>query len=166
MAFTRFHDDPARIAKGLEQSTFAGRYLLDTPGPGASLPYMADPQLRIQKWGANMVSDSTNLESELFCLGRRLTHDYDRTYQQDSLHRGTMPTYAINTDHVLESRASHPAWTFRDLEHSRWETPFLNPVAHLDKEFQDNISTRIVVKDSFAPVLPTPMSSDNTWVPR
>lgn len=161
MSFTRFHDDPARISKGLEQSTFAGRYQLDTPGPGVNLPYIVDPQLRIQKWGANMVSDSTNLESELFCLGRHLSHDYSRTYQQDNLFRGSAPAYSINNDHVLESRASHPAWTFRDLEQSRWETPFINPVAHLDKEFPDNIQTRILVKDSYAPTIPSPMVSDH-----
>ena len=72
MAFTRFHDDPVRIEKGLEQSTFSGRYYLDTPGPGTQLPYMMDPQMRIQKWGANLASDTTNLESELRCLGRKL----------------------------------------------------------------------------------------------
>lgn len=32
MAFTRFHDDPARIRKTLEESTFAQKYYLNTPG--------------------------------------------------------------------------------------------------------------------------------------
>lgn len=154
MAFTRFHDDPARIQKSLEQSTFSGRYHLDTPGPGTQLPYMADPQLRIQKWGANMVTDSTNLESELFCLGRPLSHNYDETYKSRDLFHGSKMVYPVSNDHVLESRASHPAWTFRDLEHSRWETPFINPLAHTDKEFTDNIQTRMLVKDQFVPILP------------
>lgn len=39
MAFTRFHDDPARIAKRLEESTFAGNYQLNKPGPGVDLPF-------------------------------------------------------------------------------------------------------------------------------
>jgi hypothetical protein len=62
--------------------------------------------------------------------------------------------YPVSNQHVLESRASHPAWTFRDLEHSRWETPFINPLAHTDKEFTDNIQTRMLVKDQFVPILP------------
>ena len=155
MAFTRFHDDPIRIQKSLEQSTFAGRYHLDTPGPGIQLPYMADPQLRIQKWGANMASDTTNLESELFCLGTPLSHDYDKSYNSRNLFHGQQISYPTNNEHVLESRASHPAWTFRDLEHSRWETPFINPLANIEKTFQDNVSTRILTKDTYTPVLPT-----------
>ena len=101
-----------------------------------------------------MVSDSTNLESQLFCLGRPLSHNYDETYQTRDLFRGSPAVHPVNNDHVLESRASHPAWTFRDLEHPRWETPFINPLAHTDKEFADNIQSRILVKDQFVPVLP------------
>ena len=160
MAFTRFHDDPVRIQKSLEQSTFSGKYHLDTPGPGIQLPYMADPQLRIQKWGANMVSDSTNLESELFCLGRPLSHNYDQTYQSSNLYQGSRISYPTNNEHVLESRASHPAWTFRDLEQPRWETPFINPLANTEKVFQDNISTRILAKDNYVPVIPDSSSFD------
>ena len=149
MAFTRFHDDPARIYKGLEQSTFAGRYMLDTPGPGIRLPFIEDPQLRIQRWGANMWSDSTNLESELRGLGRPLSHDV-QTYQQTGIHRGyqiSFPTEsATMTD---ESRASCPAWTFRDLEHSRWETPLINPQANVFKPFDDLVNTRILAKDQY-----------------
>ena len=48
MAFTRFHDDPARIAKQLEIETFAGRYQLDRPGPGVNLPYYEDTHHRLQ----------------------------------------------------------------------------------------------------------------------
>ena len=47
MAFTRFHDDPARIRKALEESTYAERYFLNTPGVagGANMPLQSDPQL-------------------------------------------------------------------------------------------------------------------------
>jgi len=154
MAFTRFHDDPARIQKNLEQSSFAGRYQLDTPGPGIQLPYMSDPQMRIQKWGANMVTDSTNLESELFCLGRPLSHNYDETYNNRNLFSGSKILYPVLNAPVLESRASHPAWMYKDLEQPRWEAPFINPLAHTTKEFADNISTRILAKDNYVPILP------------
>ena len=74
MAFTRFRDDPIRITKELQQSTFSGRYALDAPGPGIQLPFLEDSQIRLQQWGANMWSDSTNLESEFRGLGRPLNH--------------------------------------------------------------------------------------------
>ena len=36
MAFTRFHDDPARVAKQLQQQTDQVRWILNVPGNGAS----------------------------------------------------------------------------------------------------------------------------------
>jgi hypothetical protein len=50
MSFTRFHDDPARIRKHVEDSTFAERYHLNTPGNGNNMPLQMDPQLRLQRW--------------------------------------------------------------------------------------------------------------------
>ena len=34
MSFTRFHDDPCRIHKQLQESTDPGRYMLNRPGNG------------------------------------------------------------------------------------------------------------------------------------
>jgi len=51
MAFTRFHDDPCRIQKALQESTGPGRYSIDVPGNGISPSYMEDPYIRLQKMG-------------------------------------------------------------------------------------------------------------------
>ena len=60
---------------------------------------------------------------------------------------------------VEESRASHPAWMYRDLEHPIWETPILNPQANLEKPFHDNIQTRTLEKDNYRPnLIPTDQS--------
>ena len=32
MSFTRFHDDPARIQKQLQESTDQGNYMINVPG--------------------------------------------------------------------------------------------------------------------------------------
>jgi hypothetical protein len=50
---------------------------------------------------------------------------------------------------VQESRASHPAWMVRDREQARWEQPWLNPQAPIEKDFYDNIQTRILEKDYY-----------------
>ena len=42
MSFTRFHDDPARIKKQLQQTTDAGRYILNVPGTGDKPYYIED----------------------------------------------------------------------------------------------------------------------------
>jgi hypothetical protein len=155
MAFTRFHDDPARIKKQLAESTFTGRYRIDTPGPGINLPFYEDSQLRLQKWGGNLQTNTVNLESDLFGLTRKLQRDLvdENDYKKKSA-KGTLPNYPSANPFIEESRASHPAWTYRDLEHPRWENPWLNPLANLEKRFQDNIQTRILEKDYFTTTIP------------
>lgn len=155
MASTRYNDDPARVYKNLQQSTFAGRYVLDVPGPGVNVPYLEDSQIRLQQWGANMWSDSTNLESEFRGLGRPLNHDV-RTYQETRLQKGYQIAFPSSDVHTDESRASHPAWIFRDLEQTRWETPLINPQAHAIQPFAEPIQTRVLAKDYFVREAPNP----------
>ena len=75
MSFTRFHDDPARVKKQLEESTYQGRYFLNKPGAGVDLPFFEDPHLRLQGWGANLHNNTVNLESDLYGLSRTLNRD-------------------------------------------------------------------------------------------
>jgi hypothetical protein len=155
MAFTRFHDDPARIKKQIDQSSFSGRYMLNVPGPGESLPFYQDPQLRLQKWGANLRTNTINLESDLRGLTRPLNRDLveDNNYKTHAVQTGS-EIYPVKTPFIEESRATHPAWMFKDLEQSRWESPFLNPLNGLEKGFHENIQTRILEKDYFVPKVP------------
>jgi len=147
MSFTRFHDDPARIKKQLQESSFACRYTLNTPGQGLNLPFMEDPQIRLQKWGANLHNNTVELESDLFGLTRPLNRDLidDNNYKSHSVNT-TAHSFAKMAPSILESRASHPAWMYKDLEHSRWEKPYLNPLNGLEKGFHENIQTRILEK--------------------
>ena len=75
MSFTRFHDDPQRIKKYLQESTDQGRYMLDVPGNGPNPCFMEDPFIRLQKWGANLHSNTVNIESALIGVGDKLTRD-------------------------------------------------------------------------------------------
>jgi hypothetical protein len=163
MAFTRYHDDPHRISKYLEETTFAGNYSLNTPGAGLQLPFFEEPQMRLQKWGANLMTDTTNLESDLFGLGRKLNHDFDRTYKQDNISNSREMIFVSSQPFVEESRATHPAWMYKDLEHSRWEVPILNPQANLEKGFHENIQTRILEKDYFKPVIPNVIEREHDY---
>lgn len=150
MAFTRFHDDPVRIAKRLDESTFSGRYQLDMPGPGVDMPFEEEPQMRLQRWGANLRTNTIALESELRGLTRPLTkHDHleHNNYKNNQVSTAPMAVYSKAAPFVEESRASHPAWMYRDLEQSKWETPFLNPQQHYERKFSSNIQTRIIEKD-------------------
>jgi hypothetical protein len=152
MSFTRFHDDEVRINQQLKELTFPGRYQLAVPGPGASMPFQDDTHLRMQKWGANLRTNSINLESDLIGLTRPLQRDNVDTnnYKTESVNSSQV-SYSNQNPFVEESRASHPAWMYRDLEHPRWETPIINPQANLEKPFHDNIQTRILEKDYYQP---------------
>jgi len=154
--FTRFHDDEARIQQQMRAQTFAGRYAITMPGPGVNLPFQEDPQLRLQKWGANLHTETVNVESDLIGLTRSLTRDaLTFTSVQSQL-----PVYSVAAPRVEESRASVPAWQFKELEQPRWETPWTNPQAHLEKSFPDNLPTRLLEKDYFRPELSTQIPCD------
>jgi hypothetical protein len=155
MSFTRFHDDPHRIKKQAAESSFLGKYMLNTPGPGSDMPFFEDPQLRLQTWGANLMTNTVNLESDLRGLTRPLNRDEIELNEYKSMASGGKSlSYPVSETFIDESRASHPAWMYRDLEQTRWEEPFLNPQAGLEKVFQDNIQTRILEKDYHTPRVP------------
>ena len=152
MSFTRFHDDPARIIKQNQISTYSERYYLNTPGQGVNLPFEQDPHLRLQSWGANLTNNNLNLESDLRGLTRKFTKDLPQKNDYREHMVQTQPYMYRNANpFVEESRASHPAWLYKDLEQTRWEYPIINPQANLEKQFHSNIQTRILEKDRFVP---------------
>ena len=75
MSFTRFYDDPARIQKQLEQMTAIGQYQLNVPGNGINMNYVEDPHIRLEKWGANLSSNSIDIENDLRGQTRQLNRD-------------------------------------------------------------------------------------------
>jgi hypothetical protein len=162
MSFTRFHDDPARIKKQVEESSFVGRYMLNAPGPGEDLPFFEDSQIRLQKWGANMRTNTVNLESDLLGLTRPLNRDH---IELNDFKNSAVPTnarpYSNSLPFIEESRATHPAWVYKDLEQNRWEAPFLNPLNGIEKQFEENVQTRILEKDYFHPQIPIVSNTQN-----
>jgi hypothetical protein len=158
MAFTRFHDDPARITKQLQESTFSSQYYLNTPGPGVRLPFQDDVQLRLQKWGANMLPDTVNLESELRGIDRPLNRNRNDNVAYDATGGATggatsspSSNFPVEKPFVEESRSSHPAWMYRNLPEDRWSYPQLNPqnLATIEKPFAFDTQTRILARDYY-----------------
>jgi hypothetical protein len=163
MAFTRFHDDPARIRKGLEQSTYAEGYYLNTPGMGIHMPLQTDPQLRLQAWGANLCSNAIELESDFRGLTRKLNHDLveENEYKKHKAHTDSY-LYDSANPIVDESRATHPAWMYRDAEQTRWEYPWINPQDNFERVFPWNVQTRILEKDFYTPKMPKVLGVERT----
>ena len=152
MAFTRYKYDDCRTRKELQESTGQGRYVLNTPGWGASPSYIEDPQIIIQKWGGNLRTNSTNLESELLGINRRyIGRD---CLGKDEYTKYIVPSKQIqyptcNNLYTEQSRAIMPAWTARDLEQVDWYVLPLNPQENTCMPFINNLSTRILEKDYF-----------------
>jgi hypothetical protein len=163
MAFTRFHDDPARIRKTLEESTYAESYYINKPGTGINDPFQNDPQLRLQGWGANLCTNGINLESDFRGLTRKLNHDLIEINEY-LRHSADSDAYIYGTANpvVDESRATHPAWMYRDLEHPRWEHPWINPQDNFEQRFPWNIQTRILEKDFYKPKMPKVLNVERT----
>jgi len=155
MAFTRFHDDPNRIYKQLQQTTYIGQYQLNTPGPGLNLPFSEESQLRLQRWGANFDGKMISQENDLRGQTRKLNKDYiDYNDYKKHEQLPSTPVYDTESPYVEESRASHPAWMYKDLEHPRWETPFLNPQNNIERPFLYDVQTRILEKNHYMPQIP------------
>jgi len=155
MACSRYNNDPNRIEKRNAISTFAGRYALDVPGPGSNMPFNADPHLRISNWGANFCENMVDINSDLRGMTRPLNRDLPEvnSYKKHSVNM-SKNSYEETNYVTDDSRATHPAWTYRDIEQDRWERPMLNPLDKLEKPFHHNLNTRILEKDYFKPVSP------------
>ena len=149
MAFTRFKYDEARSKKELQQSTDPGRWVMNVPGNGETPYYMEDPHIRIQNWGANMRTNTINVESDLLGVNRKINRD--NTIKDSYLN------FVANSDRIEypttkklsteQSRTILPAWTARDLEQVNWYYPQLNPQENVCFPFLNNINTRILERD-------------------
>jgi hypothetical protein len=155
MSFTRFHDDPCRIEKQLQESTRTGKYMLNVPGNGSKPCFMEDPFIRMQKWGANLQTNSINLESDLKGLTRTLNNDCKKNndYKANAV-RSNKINYPSCNPTTEQPRAINPAWTARDLEQVNWYILPLDPQENVCIPFRNNISTRILEKDYFVPKIP------------
>ena len=153
MASTRFKYDNCRTKKELQQSTDPGRWILNVPGNGTHPCYIEDPQIIIQKWGANLRTNTINLESDLIGVNRQLGKD---CLGKDNYKKYNVPNEPIkyptcNTLFTDQSRATNPAWWYRDLEQVDWWYPPLNPQENTCMPFLNNVNTRILEKDYYTP---------------
>ena len=145
MAFTRFHDDPDVIQKRLSEMTFLGTYQLNVPGNGLNNPYINDPNVRLQKWGGNLWTNTIDIDNKFKGLDRKLSCDYD-TFKEPNSTPNMYPSQEFLVD---ETRTSNPAWLYRDISQYRPSYLFYNPQYNLEKKFDNNQMTRILEKDYY-----------------
>ena len=142
MAFSRNFYDKDEIIYQNDQSTGPGRYTLNVPGIGSNSPYIEDPQIMLQKWGANLHTHPVQLESYLLGYSDKLNRDCIAL--QPTIPSTQLPNYPINNMvYVEEPRALLPAWELRGGTMSRENVLMFNPQAYVETPFTTNISTRI-----------------------
>lgn len=154
MSLTSIKSSQCRIEKDLQISTNTGRYQLNVPGPAGTERYQENPFVRMQKFGANNMTNSINLESDLMGLTRNLNNDCLPFQYNDhavSTQKKQFDSCSIMTE---QSRAIMPAWTARDLEQTNWYILPLNPQENVCYPFENNLNTRILEKDYFVPKYP------------
>lgn len=146
MAHTRFHDDECRIEKQLEESTYLGRYMINKPGTGSNPCYMEDPHIRLQEWGANLRTNTINLESNLIGLKGPASKNCE---EKNNSIKTNLIEYPSCKSFVEQSRATNPPWTVLDLEQNNFDFPLFDPQAHTCLPFYNNLSSRILEKDYY-----------------
>lgn len=158
MASSRYNSDRCRVEKRNMIDTVVGRYMLDTPGNGVHLPYIADPHMRIQKSGTNFCENMIDINSDLRCMTRPLTRDIPELNEYKKYAATPKTSYSMDQPDVVnyvsdETRASNPAWVLKESETNRWIMPLINPVDtnYISKPFYENLNTRILEKDYFKP---------------
>ena len=162
MSFTRFHDDPCRIQKYLEESTNIGSYNINVPGNGINMPFINDPHLSMQKWGANLSQNQVNIESDLRGQTRKLNKDTikensftDYLYYNNFYNQNSYPVHS--TEITGQPRATNPAWTLRELDSvntpnipNNFKYLLMDPQENVCIPFHNNIASRIVEKDYYS----------------
>jgi hypothetical protein len=167
MAFTRFKYDECRTKKQLQQSTDPGRWILNVPGNGSKPCYVEDPQIIIQKWGANLRTNTINLESELLGINRPISRDClgKDNYINFKVDSKEVNYPSCNNLYTEQSRAITPAWMVRDEERNLWGFPVFNPQENVCFSFENNLSTRILEKDYYTPKRDCVVNDINNQLP-
>jgi hypothetical protein len=129
--------------------------MLNVPGNGDKPYYIEDPYIRIQGWGANLRTNTINLESNLKGLNQPLSRDcLQNNYLKTAVSSSPISYPSCCPSFVEQSRVTHPAWTYRDLEQTNWYYPQLNPQENVCFPFQNNLSTRILEKNNYVTKIP------------
>jgi hypothetical protein len=156
MAFTRFHDDEARIIRRLQQQTDQERWYLDVPGNGTNPAFMLDPHIIPQKWGGNLWTNVTDIHSSLLGIDKQLNRDCleKDKYKRQHVYTSPIDYPTCETLTTEQSRAIMPAWTARDLQQNHAYILPNNPQANVEIPFNNYVSTRILEKDHFKREMP------------
>tara|TARA_Y100000389_G_C17453794_1_gene516649 strand:+ start:380 stop:859 length:480 start_codon:yes stop_codon:yes gene_type:complete len=150
--FTRYNYDDTRYKKYLEESTGVGKYVMNVPGPAHNHKYINDPYVRLEKFGANDMTNSIDIDNEFKGLNRTLNRDCINLNKHDELKQCEQVEYSEEEKTVVDqSRATHPAWEVRNTLNDDTSFQYLhyNPQNVNTFQFNNNLNSRILEKDYY-----------------
>ena len=152
MASSRIGSDADRMERKQDTSSGTLNYMINVPGNGATPDFIADPHIRLQKFGANISTNIVDINSNLKGIDTQLSKEGPVPDTRDPTFNDRYMKYVYPsiTDAVTdEPRSMMPAWQVRDLEQNHWDYLPKNPQAHTEIEFDNNINSRRLDKDAY-----------------
>lgn len=123
---TRINVDAARCAAQNDQASFPGQYQIQTPGQNGYVPYFSDINIRLQKWGGNMRTNTFELEAAL--QGRnRGPISGGGIRPEVQVESQPLPCGTSDFQFTTHARIVDPAWDLRDKPITRWDTSLVRP---------------------------------------
>ena len=150
MAFSR--DDNAKINCNLNDYNNSLGYMLNVPGNGSHPDFFNDPQIRLQRFGANLSENIVDINSKLLGIDKQLNRDHYVANTRDNNFNPVYEKieYPTNPSAITDQpRTTNPAWQVRGLERTNWDYPIFNPQLNTEITFAHNINSRQEEKDEF-----------------
>lgn len=150
MAFTR--DDNNKTKLNVERANDSLSYMLNVPGNGTHPEFIADPQIRLQGFAANISRNIVDINSMLLGVNKQLDRDCSIQNTRDNNFNDTykLHNFPVNTSAITDQpRTINPAWQIRDLEQNNWNYLHTNPQQTTEIQFENNIDARMAEKDIY-----------------
>jgi hypothetical protein len=162
-AMNRRTYDGCKTSDDLRVTTGPGRYQLDPPPMACDACYAPEPTTRMQKWGASLNSQyiKTDVESDLLNINRPTTKAVCGNYdpRANAVNAATPVKTKDCEFPQTHSRLVDPPCTLRSSGWNRWEWLCQNPQEGVMMPFDNMVTTRLAMKDSYRPCIPKPIAS-------
>lgn len=189
MAFSKSKYDVCSYKYQLAETIGPGVYQLVRPD-NQSIPVLPkDPRYIAQSSGVSISKNTSliDIDSELIGISRNLSDCPDRKYMPDanaSFHCGAQTgkvrngcrsgdKLCVNNSSVMnfqdnglwteDTKLSNPPCTLRGTGFNRWEYLYSDPQERVTVEFDYQINTKILSKDTHRPCIPNPIDQYNVY---
>ena len=175
MSFNRLDYDTCSYKQELSESIAPGQYNLNTPFISCRDCFTKDPQLIMQRAGGSVAKNipMIDVDSELLNLNRKLSNcssdefipkfnkngEIDNSIEQENFGDCKIPT-------IENTRLSNPSCNLRGTGWNRWEWLCNDPQERVLTPFDNNISSRTIIKDNHRPKIPNPIDQNRFLPPK